>query len=389
MDENLVFLHLSDIHFKKKETLDLDKDIRNELEKDIETLISELGIINGILITGDIAYSGKIDEYGLALDWLDNLCKKINCPIGNVWSVPGNHDVDWDVIDSSKSIRLIHNALMDSDSNNLDFAIEEFLIDSDAKEMLYRSIRNYINEFASKINCQIDAKNPSWLEDFRLNDGSILRIRGINSTLVSYNNDAESSLIVGKFQSTIGREDGVEYLIMCHHPYQWLMDRDHLNDHWQNRAKIQLFGHKHRHRITRLNDSLIVASGAMHPDRREPNWIPSYNALKIYVNKEGEQRNLNIEVFPRVWKDATQGFQSETTAGKNYSLYSFPIDEWDGPQSLEKEQVAIQDGEEDTPQNGTAKDHKPEKEEKSQKVIIMDQREDSHIDIYDSLIISE
>ena len=30
---------------------------------------------------------------------------------------------------------------------------------------------------------------------------------------------------------------------------------------------IQLFGHKHQHRVQKINDTLRITAGAMHPER--------------------------------------------------------------------------------------------------------------------------
>jgi hypothetical protein len=49
-----------------------------------------------VLVTGDISFSGKRDQYGRAGFWLVDLCKAIACSEENVWMVPGNHDADRD-----------------------------------------------------------------------------------------------------------------------------------------------------------------------------------------------------------------------------------------------------------------------------------------------------
>lgn len=325
--DTLRLLHLSDIHFKNK-NFDPFDDLRNELEIDAEKLIDQRDV-DGILITGDIAFSGKKEEYYIALDWLDKLCKKIGCSFDSVWSIPGNHDVDRKVIDDSKIIKNIHQELR-KDPEKLDFMIDEYMQDKEAREMMYRPINNYIQEFASKFNCEFDANKPYVQHNFTLNDGSILKIHGVNSTIVSYkdDNNAENKLVVGKFQSTISREDGVEYLLMCHHPYQWLLDEDARKDHWQNRARIHLFGHKHNQRLDQVNDSVVMTAGAMQPDNREPNWKPRYNFLEIKV-VEGTQRTLNINVYSRVWKEEDQNFQPEfTESGKMYKEFNLPIQNW-------------------------------------------------------------
>ena len=115
--EFLTFLHLSDIHFQNKIAggkFDLDIDLRNELERDAQKLCRDLNVdVDAILITGVIAFAGKAEEYQIARDWLDQLCKKVNCDFSEkIYVVPGNHDVDQDIIAESRGIltRIIHDA---------------------------------------------------------------------------------------------------------------------------------------------------------------------------------------------------------------------------------------------------------------------------------------
>ena len=68
-DRQLIFLHFSDIHFHKKNSVgiyDLDQDIRNEIEIDIEMLTQDIESVNGIIISGDIAFAGVKEEYKIS-----------------------------------------------------------------------------------------------------------------------------------------------------------------------------------------------------------------------------------------------------------------------------------------------------------------------------------
>ena len=94
--ERLVLIHLSDIHFVNElagTAYDIDEDLRNELENDVIEQKDRFENIHGILVTGDIAFSGEGGDYQNALDWLGRLCDSLDCPRENVWTTPGNHDV--------------------------------------------------------------------------------------------------------------------------------------------------------------------------------------------------------------------------------------------------------------------------------------------------------
>src|SRR5688572_22931427 len=110
----LVLLHLSDIHFSKSlfsAPFDLDANLRNELELDIGRTIDDVGAPAGILVAGDIAFSGQRDEYDRAGAWLGVLANLVRCPQENVWCVPGNHDVDRQVITGRRTVRDLHSRL--------------------------------------------------------------------------------------------------------------------------------------------------------------------------------------------------------------------------------------------------------------------------------------
>lgn len=351
---SLIFLHLSDIHFKKNysgDIFDLDSDLRNQLERDAIKMAKRFGGVSGILISGDIAYSGKKEEYDTAIEWLENkLCKKLNCPISNIWCVPGNHDVERATISNSMYLKNFHKDMRSQDTNDIDSKLLDYLQDQSAST-IYLPISKY-NDFANNYQCNIDEKKLWWQSDFPLNDGSTLRVRGINSTLISddLDDDAASKLVVGRAQATTTVDDGVEYLIICHHPPSWLRDQDNIEEIWNTRVRVQLFGHKHKQNVyCHDTRSVIVTAGATHPDRRDPHWLPMYNFIEIWVSRNDNNRMININIYPRLWNVEEQGFIGEVKDGNDFKSYSIQIDPWEPPEpAIEKhdaidESIAVND----------------------------------------------
>ncbi len=338
MSSTISLIHLSDIHFqvpKGGSQYDLDADLRNELEIDASKIQQDHGNVQGVLISGDVAFSGKNEEYVIALDWLERLCEILNCPSENVWTTPGNHDVDRSVGENSKLLRNIHEDLRTTEPNAIDKKIQEYMEDAEARDLIYRPLENY-NDFAAVFQCEISPENPIWEHDLLLNDESTLRVRGINSTLVSNNldDDAANRLLVGTSQASPMRQAGVEYLILCHHPPSWLLDRDTVLDFLNSRARIQMFGHKHSPRYTQVDQTMVVAAGATHPDRREPHWRPSYNLIEVSVSNNKEaQRTLQVALSPRTWNDVDKRFQADYGPnGDDSIIYNLPIGDWKGPE---------------------------------------------------------
>jgi DNA repair exonuclease SbcCD nuclease subunit len=98
----LRILHLSDLHFRA-----LEKDpvksfnadvVTTSMLQAIENLVNEGALIDLVIITGDIAFSGKKAEYDVADEFFDRLRKITGLPNARFFIVPGNHDVDRDMV---------------------------------------------------------------------------------------------------------------------------------------------------------------------------------------------------------------------------------------------------------------------------------------------------
>jgi 3',5'-cyclic AMP phosphodiesterase CpdA len=94
----MLMLHISNIHFKKGEVGEPDdpnKGLRDDLIEDVKYMRGRLGAPGMVLLSGDIAYAGRQEEYDFAYSWLGKeLCPAARCDIENVISIPGNHDID-------------------------------------------------------------------------------------------------------------------------------------------------------------------------------------------------------------------------------------------------------------------------------------------------------
>jgi len=184
--DNLIFIHLSDIHFKRcsGSEYDVEEDIRNEILLDAAEASQQLGRPEGILVAGDIAFSGIAEEYDVAKKWLANLCEKVGRTPENIWCVPGNHDVDRSQIKKSVTLSSIHTQLRQSNQKEIDGQMLNYLGDSEAASIIFRPVTEY-NKFAAAFGCQTNQSKTSWHRDFALNDGWTLRINGLNTTIVS------------------------------------------------------------------------------------------------------------------------------------------------------------------------------------------------------------
>ena len=335
----IILIHLSDIHFYDFNTangqVDLNEDLRNELERDAERLAQEIGHVDGILVTGDIAFGGKFEQYAVATQWLDGLRRLIGSPAQNIWTIPGNHDIYRPVIKDSLHIPDMHGRLRSVDIRDIDSQLLAYLGHSDG-DLLFTPIANY-NTFAAPYGCTSTRLRPYWEHDLHLNDGSYLRLLGLNSVIISDESDDQKAnkLILGEKQSKPHNFDGVTYLALCHHPFDWLRDQDPASDNLMSRTAIQLFGHKHtlRHRkvTNATSESLVIAAGAVHPSRKEDDWKPRYNFMSVCVAGHANRRNLEVKVWPRIYNEYNKFVADRhPDTGSSDFIYQINLNSWNG-----------------------------------------------------------
>lgn len=87
------WLHLSDFHFRQSQSWSQDY-VLTSLLKSIRGSLKKLGRPDLLFITGDVAFSGKQEEYVLAQEFVLELLKQTGLPSERLFIIPGNHDVD-------------------------------------------------------------------------------------------------------------------------------------------------------------------------------------------------------------------------------------------------------------------------------------------------------
>ncbi len=326
---DLVLIHLSDIHFNSLQQglRDRNKDLRNEVLKDLRRQKTHLHGYDAILVTGDIAFAGRADEFQIAGRWLEELCEHLEIDTSNVLVTPGNHDVDRasaecsEVLDLRSRIRAAAGEQLQSLLTTQVTEVNSRLFDPIAE----------FNMFARRFGCDVNPSKPFWERRFPFNDGSELCVRGMTSTWVSGEGDRMPShlMVLGEIQCTPERQDGVEYLTMAHHPPSWLLDQDSVNRYLNTRARVQLYGHKHEHWIEQVNHGIRVVAGAVHPERTESNWVPRYNVLTLTVRTERLQRFLDVVVYPRRWSEELTCFIPDCVGDLlPVRFFTFTLDGW-------------------------------------------------------------
>jgi len=330
-----VIIHLSDIHFVKGmsgSALDLDADVRNELKLDLMALLADLQLpVAALVVSGDIAFQASVDEYRIAEEWLRDLAGTVKCPDGRIWAVPGNHDIDRAVAAGDLQVRAAHALLRSTDLSKLNATLTEFLQDRNMGALLLRPLERYLR-FAERFGCGFTAAQPFWEHSLPLDEGLAFKVRGLTTTLVSDKDDAVREMVLGLAPATLSRIPGAEYLVVAHHPPDWLREGEEVVQQLTSRARIALFGHKHQQSLRREEDTVMLTAGAVHPYRGERPWQPRYNVLDVEVvpAAAGHERQLEVRVRPRVWRDESKRFEPEIHHGRPYRRYRFELEPWQG-----------------------------------------------------------
>ena len=334
MPDQYQIVHLSDIHFRQECNGDpvLHDDVRNELLLDARRLREKLGDADAVVVTGDIAYSGKKGEYEQAGDWLDQLCTAIGCPEQSVQVIPGNHDIDWSKV--TPIVEDLHSCITDALPNELDARISErFHKDEVAYNALLAKFNNY-REFANRYGKDFESGEcPFWAEDISTLGSPVIRVVGLNTVLFSDRHDAKERLALGQNQYILRRDNDVEYIVLLHHPPEWFKDSQQSRSYFENRARVWLMGHEHTLRVnTSKNvqdfERLEIHAGATNPPA-EDGYEFRYNWLTLSMCSVEDKRQLVVALWPRVWTLASTGFVADTNIlqGQEHKDFSLVLSE--------------------------------------------------------------
>jgi hypothetical protein len=93
------------------------------------------------------------------------------------------------------------------------------------------------------------------------------------------------------------------------------------------RAKLHLYGHKHKVKVIKQNQSLKLAAGAMHPSRTEQEWEPRYNIIDLQIIQKESKNYLEVKLWKRVWSKGDTCFISDFgKTGKEFEIYELELE---------------------------------------------------------------
>ena len=307
-----IFVHLSDIHFGQEKNggdFTVNNDAKQRLIDDARAEVAKLGgKASGVIVTGDIAYSGKDHEYRVAAEWLGELTDAIGCERVKVQMVPGNHDIDRD------KISIPHECVFTRIHEQGDAILDPLLDTDEGREFLYSRFEAY-RDFALDYECELDLNgHMSSGGRLELAKGRSIKFVRWNSALICSRNDNEGKLILGKRQQVLPEEAGEEIIVLVHHPLNWFQDSARARNYIRNRARVLISGHEHFPKlqidsVEGGRDLLLLAAGATTPDEVAENYTYKYNILIFEWDADADA--LAVTINPRTWDDSLTRFRRD------------------------------------------------------------------------------
>jgi len=236
-------LHLSDLHVGGPQLGDQPKIVGGVL-KDVAGQHRERPI-DLVVFSGDLSWNGKEQEFALAREWLlDPLMELLQLDAERVVLVPGNHDVDRDLVDQyaekgwsdATQTREGANALMDDGT-----AFARATARLEAWEQFAGAFYDGAGVSAATTLARIHRIDIK---------GMTLGVAALNSAWRASSDADKSRLLIGERQlvpALAAIEDLDLPFVAVHHPLDWLASFDHdvARAEFASRGVMVLCGHEH------------------------------------------------------------------------------------------------------------------------------------------------
>lgn len=309
-----VFVHVSDIHFgqEKDDRVYIHADVKQQLIADAQEVVSNIagGVAHGILVTGDIAQSGKWAEYEDAGKWLDELAASIGVKIHCVQMVPGNHDLD------RSKLSFAGRQILDHIRAGGTKEYADILNNPIDRAALFARFEDY-GRFSFGYDCPLNNEGKFASEmEVTLAPGRAIRFIRFNSSLLCHGEERDEypELVIGERQFTIPRTNGVENIVLVHHPLNWYKDQDQVRDYIRSRARVFISGHEHDPKVSVDNvetgcDVMMLSAGATVPYKSDDVYTFTYNIIEFDWDEEID--GLSVTMHPRVWNAQRTCFEAD------------------------------------------------------------------------------
>lgn len=201
-----------------------------------------------LFLTGDIAFSGKKEEYDLAEDFVRKLCSGLKIESGRLCVIPGNHDID---LDCEEDAFIGARCTLQNTPE-----VDRFLGNEGRRKTIFArqaAFREFVNKVAPLSGEPI---SPISYTHSRIIQVGTLRIRVLlldSAWLAQGGSEDVGALVVGEKQvhdcccKDESSEVGFLTFALLHHPVAWLKEFEQVSieNLLIRNAQICLQGHVH------------------------------------------------------------------------------------------------------------------------------------------------
>ena len=334
MIESFGWLLLSDLHLKSGPDTWGQHVVLREMRDDIRQRKLNPSP-RFVLVSGDLAHGGGVDEYKHVETVFDALRSELGLNRTEFFLVPGNHDIDRNV--QKLCFAGARHQLRDSN------AVDSFLGDPPEKESLLQRLSAY-REFVRRycdgqvrdvIEGDLGFVAPIDIEGFPIS------VVGLNTAWLCGREDDDRNILVGErtvidVLSMLDQFSPRLVLGVLHHPSEWLQgfDRFALEQRMYPRCNIIHRGHLHEPGVQQVallpgQPCLMVAAGASYAGRQFKN---SYAHIVIDLSRSVcrvttfiHEVGKFVELPPVEFPIALRGQLADPTAALAATLPSFPL----------------------------------------------------------------
>jgi len=285
----MTILHLSDIHFKRKEKETYREDVQGKMIYAIKTHLEKYHPEPVLVaVTGDIAFSGK--EYDEAKAFFKQLKTVLPTNI-KFLIVPGNHDIDREEINDVFSL---HSVV--SDTEKVDRLLES-----------RKQINFHINpkfkafrEFAGTLKPKLYKNDEDyfWVKDFKYNNVSFL---GLNSCWACENDQDKDNITLGypQVMDALKRSKLANRVVLMHHPpINWLneIDFNRYSSEIFHNCQLMLHGHTHADNalVFKSPSHSCICLGANASYTKNRNGFIGFQFIEVEFREKG----VGVKVWP-------------------------------------------------------------------------------------------
>ena len=268
----LAILHLSDMHIDNENYLWLTKRTKSIVSA-VWNDFSECGKII-IVVSGDIANSGKKDQYGYAKSFFKTLLRAFaekrlgDTELENkIICVPGNHDCDFDINDNARKM------LLPSIRANVE------MVDNSVYDVI-SAVQNNFKEFVKDI--MIDKTFSLSINNNVIVNagGKTILFRLYNTAWMSSLKEAQNSIVMPLEMIETKSIDADLVISLFHHYYSWITpscdnNKNRFRKYVTKTSNMILYGHEH------------IPSSSQVKDYYENEIVNEFEGGTLYFSQAG------------------------------------------------------------------------------------------------------